>query len=116
MKNSEMHEFNADFISRYAKRLSREDLRMVWDREFTATETGVAFFQLDKEYVSDDGKETIKYLGMLDEAYSLIEYQGEEVEVEMQHNNRTEYIIIHRGSQTVEFHADGKAYNPEIDG
>ena len=96
MKNSEMHEFNADFISRYAKRLSREDLRMVWNREFTATETGVAFFQLDKEYVSDDGKETIKYLGMLDEAYSLIEYLGEEVEVEMSSINYLATLALER--------------------
>lgn len=116
MNKTQMHEFNEDFISRYAKRLSLgEDLRMVWEREFTATETGIKFFELDKEYVSDDGKEKIKYLGMLDEAYSLIEYHGEQVEVEMFHNNRSEYIVLHWGRQTVEFHADGIPYNPEID-
>ena len=60
----QLHEFNSEFISRYAKILSKgkrvEEMQHNHWRELSAFETGIKCFHLGEEYKSEDGNYILK--------------------------------------------------------
>lgn len=91
-----LHQFNDEFTTRYAKQLSIGfDLTNVFERELSALETGIKFFEIGKEYTSEG--HTVKIVCQIEEAFFGVILDGEEeYQVEIMHDEESEYFIVFR--------------------
>lgn len=88
-----LHQFNFDFVTRYAKQLSDgKDLRFVFEYELSCAETGLKNFYLGKSYKNSDNE----VMTVVDrrEDMLVIEYKGEYYEVDYWHEDDIEYCIM----------------------
>lgn len=91
-----LHQFNDEFTTRYAKQLSIGfDLTNVFERELSAFETGIKFFEIGKKYTSEG--HTVKIVCQIEEAFFGVVLDGEEeYQVEIMHDEESEYFIVFR--------------------
>lgn len=103
----QLHEFNSDFITRYAKILSKgkrkEEMQHNHWREISAFETGIKYFQLGKEYKSEDGNYILKIKGMIEEHSFSATVNGKRVTLEIFHDDVSEYLIYHTCGKKIQF-------------
>lgn len=89
----QLHEFNDTFITRYAKQLSEgKDMRNVFERELSCYETGIAFFEIGAEYFQNG--HSLEVLCMIEESSFGVLFDGEELMVDIQHDDESEYINV----------------------
>lgn len=88
-----LHDFNFDFCSRYAKRLSEgKDMRFIFEYELSCYETGLNCFHLGQKYTNPEGEE----MKIVDrrEDFLVIEFAEELYSVDYWHEGGTEYCIM----------------------
>ena len=103
----QLHEFNSEFITRYAKILSRgkrkEEMQHNHWREISAFETGIKYFQLGKEYKSEDGNYILKIGGMIEEHSFYATVNRRSAVLEIFHDDESEYLIYHTCGKKIQF-------------
>lgn len=88
-----LHQFNFDFVTRYAKQLSEgKDMRFVFEYELSCFESGLKNFYLGQTYKNSEG-EIMKVVDRREDML-VIEYQGEYYEVDYWHEGDVEYCIM----------------------
>ena len=103
----QLHEFNSEFITRYAKILSKgkrkEEMQHNHWRELSAFETGIKCFHLGEEYRSEDGSYILKIKGMVEEHSFSATVNGKRVNLEIFHDNESEYLVYHTFGKDIQF-------------
>lgn len=89
----DLHQFNFDFCTRYAKQLSEGvDLRFVFEYELSCFETGLNCFHLGQKYTNEEG-ETMTVVDRREDML-VIEYNGEFYGVDYFYEGNIEYCIM----------------------
>lgn len=108
LTKEQIHEFNSDFITRYAEPLSEGiDMIAVWERELSCLETGIVPFEIGNEY-SLNGRFTVKILSQIEEhSFGVLVtdnmYNDEYVEeCEIFHDDQSEYIMVNAGGKRIQ--------------
>ena len=103
----QLHEFNSEYITRYAKILSKgkrkEEMQHNHWRELSAFETGIKCFHLGEEYKSEDGNYILKIKGMIEEHSFSATVNGKRVSLEIFHDNESEYLVYHTFDKKIQF-------------
>lgn len=89
----QLHKFNDDFISRYAKELNDgRDLRFIFEFELSCFETGLKHFYLGQTYTNSDG-EVMKVIDRREDML-IIKYDGDYYGIDYFHNDGMEYCVM----------------------
>ena len=104
----QLHEFNSEYITRYAKILSKgkrkEEIQHNHWRELSAFETGIKCFHLGEEYRSEDGNYILKIGGLIEEhSFSATVNRRRKVVLEIFHDDTSEYLIYHTCGKKIQF-------------
>ena len=99
LTTQQVHKFNDEYVTRYAHIISEgkrvdEMKRNHW-RELAAFETGIKCFHIGGEYTSEDKRHILKIGGMVEEHSFYGELDGEEVVLEIFHDDESEYLVYH---------------------
>ena len=108
LTKEQVRKFNSEYISRYKKILSQgkrvEEMQHCHWRELSAYETGIKYFQLGKEYKSEDGNYILKIGGMIEEhSFSATINRRRRVVLEIFHDDESEYLIYHTFGKDIQF-------------
>ena len=107
LTKEQVRKFNSEYISRYKKILSKgkrvEEMQHNHWREISAFETGIKYFQLGKEYKSEDGNYILKIGGMIEEHSFYATVNRRRVVLEIFHDDESEYLIYHHYGKKIQF-------------
>ena len=97
LTKEEVRKFNSEYISRYAKILSKgkrkEEMEHNHWREISAFETGIRYFKLGEKYKSTDEKHLLKVEGMVEEHSFYGRLDGKKVTLFIYHDDESEFLV-----------------------